>query len=35
MNGTQKRGLVSPRRVHFMNIGASKGISRDEMIVGA
>jgi len=27
MNGTQRRALVSPQRVHFINNGASKGTS--------
>jgi len=30
MNGTQGRALASPRRVQFMNSGASKGTSRDK-----
>jgi len=30
VNGTKRRALVRPWRVHFMNSSASKGASRDE-----
>jgi len=35
MNGTQRRALVSPRRMHCMYCGMPKGTSRDEVTLNS